>query len=101
MIILRGDWSGNMRINYFFELIEKTNEFKTLVGETIKVKVTVSYDGNVLGTAQNLEQFLKVIGKEMIDKIEIGEVQKTSSLREFKIVFVDDGEKKNIKLFVE
>jgi hypothetical protein len=37
----------------------------------------------------------------MIDKIEIGEVQKTSSLREFKIVFVDDGEKKNIKLFVE
>ena len=91
---------GNMRINYFFELIEKTNEFKTLVGEAIKVKVSVSYDGNVLGTAQNLDQFLKIVGKELIDKID-GEVQKTSSLREFKIVFVDDGEKKNIKLFVE
>lgn len=90
-----------MGINYFFELIERTNEFKTLVGETIKVKVTVSYDGNILGTAQTLEQFLKVIGKELMDKIEIGEVQKTSSLREFKIVFNDGGEKKNIKLFVE
>jgi hypothetical protein len=90
-----------MKINYFFELIEKTNEFKTLVGETIKVKVTVSYNDNVLGTAQNLEQFLKVIGKELIDKIEVAEVQKTTSLREFKIVFIDNDEKKNIKLFVE
>ncbi len=90
-----------MRINYFFELVERTNEFKTLVGEAIKVKVTVSYDGNVLGDAQTLEQFLKVIGKELMDKIEIGEVQKTSSLREFKIAFMDGDEKKNIKLFVE
>lgn len=90
-----------MGINYFFQLVERTNEFKTLVGETIKVKVIVSYDGNVLGTAQTLEQFLKVIGKELMDKIEIGEVQKTSSLREFKITFIDDGEKKSVKLFVE
>lgn len=90
-----------MKINYFFELIERTNEFKTLVGETIKVKVTVSYDDNVLGTAHNLEQFLKVIGKELMNKIEIGEVQKTSCLREFKIAFVDGDEKKHIKLFVE
>lgn len=90
-----------MKINYFFELIEKSNEFKSLVGETIKTKVTISYDNNVLGIAQNLEQFLKVIGKELVDKIEIGEVQKTSSLREFKIIFTDNGEKKNIKLFVE
>ena len=54
-----------------------------------------------MGTAQTLEQFLKVIGKELIDKIEIAEVQKTSSLREFKIVFNDGNEKKNINLFVE
>lgn len=89
-----------MRINYFFELIEKANEFKTLVGETIKTKVTISYDGDVLGTAQNLDQFLKVVGKELIDRID-GEVQKTSSLREFKMVFIDNDEKKIIKLFVE
>ena len=90
-----------MKIKYFFELIEKTNEFKNLVGETIKTSITVFYRGNILGTVQSMEHFFMIIGEELENKIKYLDIQKTSSLREFKIVFENDGEKDNIKLFVE
>lgn len=89
-----------MKIDYFFELLEKANEFKGIVGETLKTRVFVSLNDNSLGTVQTLEQFWNIVdaNKEVIAE---SEIQKTSSLREFKIIFTNGEEKNIIKLYVE
>lgn len=90
-----------MRIDYFFELIEKGNEFKSLVGEVLKTKVSVSLNDNLIGTAQTLEQFWRIVGRDIKEIISEEEIQKTASVREFKVLFDKDGERNNIKLYVQ
>ena len=90
-----------MKITYFFDLLEKANEFKGLVGETLKTKVFVKLNDCDMGSARTLEQFWDIVGSEVKEAILEEELKETSSVREFKIVFVKDEEKNNIKLYVE
>lgn len=90
-----------MKITYFFELVEKANELKNFVGENLKIKVTVSLNDNVIGTVYTIEQFWKLIGNDIKEIILDTEIQKTISVREFKIIFTKNEEKNIIKLFVE
>ena len=76
-----------MTVKQFFELMEKTNDFKSLIGEVIKTKVIIKCDDDVIGKVHTLEQFLNIVGDELKDI----DVQKTSSSREFKIVFEENG----------
>lgn len=86
-------------------MMENANEFKALIGEAIKTKASVVCDDNVVGVAYTYEQFVKVLDDEFNveakEKIINAEVKKTTCIKEFKIFYVFDGEKKNIKLFVE
>lgn len=94
-----------MKVHEFFEMMERANEFKALVGEAIKTKVSIVCNDNVVGAAYTFEQFVKVLDDEFNpfakDGILNAEVRKTSCNREFKIVYDFFGVKKNIKLFVE
>ena len=94
-----------MTTSNFFEMMEKTNEFKTFIGETIKTKANIIYDNETIGTAYTFDQFIKVLETEfhcdLKEAISDVEVQKTSSMREFNIICNFDGEKSKIKLFVD
>ena len=94
-----------MKYSEFFKMLETANEFKTLIGETVKTKVNIICDGETVGIAYTYEQFEKVLDDvfhpDTKNRILCAELQTTLSTREFRFFYWFDDEPKNIRLFVE
>ena len=91
-----------MTVQKFFEMLEKANEFKALVGE-MKTVINVNTSLNIKGvyTYREFENVIRdTFAYEVATDILMADVQQTACVREFKITYIFDGEKNNIKLFV-
>lgn len=93
-----------MTVQKFFEMLEKANEFKALVGEQ-KTKVFVSTNTFTIGDVYNYGQFENEIKESFAPAattdILMAEVSQTNCVREFKITYIFEGAKNNIKLYVD
>lgn len=92
-----------MTVSSFFNLVEKANEFKALVGEQkTVVKISTSFAIKSAYTFREFENVIKdTFCHDVATDILMAEVCKTTCVREFKITYIFEEEKNSIKLYVE
>jgi len=92
-----------MTVRDFFELFEKANEFKTLIGEQ-KTKLQVFAHGSI-GYVTSFEEFKKAIEDRLCSAsakaILSAEVEETICVRVFRINYLFDGYKMHCDLCAE
>lgn len=99
-----------MKVSAFFEMMEKSNDFKELIREHKTKILAIYYDSQTkrwhqLGSAFTFEEFKKLIEdtfcEEVSGKIVNATIEDTLAHREFRIFYWFDNEPKCLKLFVE
>lgn len=93
-----------MKAHELFDLMAKANEFKRMIGE-LQFRITIFVDENAIGTALSYNKFKEILGgtfhDDAVTAILTSEVKECLCNRVFKIVYTFDGEKREVKLFVE
>lgn len=93
-----------MTAQKFFEMLEKTNEFKSLIGEQktkVFVETNIATSGDVYTYRQFEDKINDTYAPAIAMDILMAEISQTTCVREFKITYVFDGIKNNIKLYVD
>ena len=93
-----------MTTQKFFGMLEQANEFKTMIGEQ-KLKIMVDINVSTIDDVYTYKDFEEKINNTFAPKIAtdilMADIQKTNCVREFKITYISDGMKNNVKLYVD
>ena len=93
-----------MRVKEFFSLLEKSNEFKSLLGE-LPVKLHVKAGDFHIGTVASFEEFALLLGEELhpdaMNSILLADIEPSRYLRQFVIKYRFDGRLARLTILAE